>query len=140
MAVERNREAKEREQDAFIQRTRTYLNSLFTHTGKPFFYLQEILQYMQANCNNPIYRKAILSEIRNHETRLYDDFISVLSDNDFETASKGMQLLCDACPGNREYREALDILKDRRKLLTVMEQNGLSKSSPMMKRHTDILK
>lgn len=139
MVAVNERETKEREQEAFVQRTSAYLNSFFTHNGKPLFYLQEILQYIEANSNNPIYRKVVLSEIRNYETRIYDDFISALANKDFQLASSGMQLLCDVFPEKEEYMKALDRLRDKRKLLAVMEQNGLPESSPQMNRYTDTL-
>lgn len=128
------KDRKQREYEAECTNIENQINYAFSRAGQNLLFAQDVLQCMESHKSNPDYRNAVNAAVVGYEDRIYNETIDAWLSGNFKAVESGLSILSEACSFRSQYETALARLQDKKKLLAVMEQNGLPKSSPLMKR------
>lgn len=128
---------RQRQYEEELMNIKNQINYAFSFPGQDLQFAQGVLQCMESHKSNPDYRNAVNAAVSGYEDRIYNETIDALLSGNYKAAESGLNILSEACSFHSQYKTALARLQDIKKLLAVMEQNGLPKSSPLMHKLTD---
>jgi len=129
---------RQQEYEAECTLIQNQINNAFIKTGQNLRFAEGVLKCIEDHKNSSTYMDILNIEVSPYEERIYNETLIAWSSGSFKAAELGLKILSEVFSFKDQYKNALLRLQDKRKLLSLMAQNGLPSSSPLMKKFSII--